>query len=134
MWNGQRDPTFTRDQSNLRIGNGGVGFRDTPERALFLNTMCNIAPAIAGNANRPSLWPSLRDMAFGANLLELDAENGGWTHFFATGNPYATELASEISEPLTMLYKRSLEDRTVPGEWKRAKISAIFKKGNRTAL
>ena len=39
MWNGQRDPTFTRDQSNLRIGNGGVGFRDTPERALNLNTM-----------------------------------------------------------------------------------------------
>ena len=28
-WTGQRDPEFTRDQANLRIRDGGVGFRDT---------------------------------------------------------------------------------------------------------
>ena len=67
---------------------GGVGFRDTSERALFLNTMCNIAPAIAGDASRPSLWPSLRDKAFGADLLQLDTEEGGLTHFFAKGYPW----------------------------------------------
>ena len=86
-WTEQRDPTSTRDQANLRIGNGGAGFCDALERALFLRTMCNITPAIAGNASRPSLWLSLRDKAFGADLLQLDTEGGGWTHFLPQGGP-----------------------------------------------
>ena len=51
-WTGQRDPTLTQVQANLRIGNGRAGFRDTSERAVFLSAVCNIAPAIAGNARQ----------------------------------------------------------------------------------
>ena len=71
--------------------------------------MCNIAPAIAGDASRPSLWPSLRDKAFGADLLQLDTEEGGWTHFFAKGGPMAAELASEI-ERMKGLYHQACRD------------------------
>ena len=71
--------------------------------------MCNIAPAIAGNASRPSLWPSLRDKAFGADLLQLDTEEGGWTHFFAKGGPMAAELASEI-ERMKGLYHQACRE------------------------
>ena len=48
--------------------------RDTSERALFLNTMSNIAQAIAGDADQPSLLPSFREKAFGSDLLQLDTD------------------------------------------------------------
>ena len=86
----------------MRIRDGGVGFRDISERALYLNTMCNIAPAIAGNADQPS-------KAFGPNLLQPDTEEGGWTYFTSTGCPYATELDSEIGR-LKGLYHQAWQD------------------------
>ncbi len=41
------------------------------------------------------------------------------------------ELAKELKAPLTTLFRRSLEDAELPDIWKRAKITAIFKKGDR---
>ena len=108
-WPGQQDPEFTRDQANLRTSDGGVGIRDTSEQAFYLNTMCNIAPAIAGDANQPSLWPTLRERAFGQNLLQHDTEEGGWAFFYRAGCPFATEIRSEI-ERVKGLYSQASQD------------------------
>ena len=43
------------------------------------------------------------------------------------------ELRNELAEPLTILFNKSLEERTVPKDWKEAQITPIFKKGNRNA-
>ena len=115
-WAGQRDPEFTRDQAYLRIRDGGVGLRDTLERQPFLSTMCNIAPAIAGDADQPSMWPSLCDKAFGPNLLQLDTAEGGWTFFFGTGCPMAMALASCIGQVKGLFNQASQDagDEQVP--------------------
>jgi len=36
------------------------------------------------------------------------------------------ELATEIAEPLTVLFNNSLEDSVLPNDWKKSQISAIF--------
>ena len=41
------------------------------------------------------------------------------------------ELAPVLKGPITMLFKRSLEEMELPAVWKIAKITAIFKKGDR---
>jgi len=40
------------------------------------------------------------------------------------------ELASYISEPLALIFNKSLLSGTLPNDWKSAYISAIYKKGN----
>ena len=42
------------------------------------------------------------------------------------------ELSEELALPLTILFNKSLEEGTVPSEWKRAEVVAIFKKGTRS--
>lgn len=42
------------------------------------------------------------------------------------------ELVSVIIEPLTLLFNKSLEESTLPCEWKEAQISAIFKRGDKS--
>ena len=42
------------------------------------------------------------------------------------------ELHKELAEPLTMLFKKSIEEGEIPEDWKFAEVTAIFKKGNRT--
>ncbi len=44
---------------------------------------------------------------------------------------FLKELAKELSKPLAMLFNKSLNDSKLPEIWKRAKITAIFKKGDR---
>ena len=41
------------------------------------------------------------------------------------------EMATSLSLPLTILFKASLDNGTIPTDWKTAKISAIYKKGNK---
>ena len=41
-------------------------------------------------------------------------------------------IQCEISLPLTTIFNKSLEEGTIPLEWKIAEVSAIFKKGNKT--
>ena len=41
-------------------------------------------------------------------------------------------VACEISEPLAILYNKSVTDGIVPQEWKRANITPLFKRGSRS--
>jgi hypothetical protein len=40
------------------------------------------------------------------------------------------ELAKSLTKPLCIIFKQSLRLKMIPKEWKKATISAIFKKGN----
>ena len=42
------------------------------------------------------------------------------------------ELAKSLTKPLCIIFKQSLRLKMTPKEWKKATISAIFKKGNRS--
>lgn len=44
---------------------------------------------------------------------------------------FLQELASEIAGPICEIFKTSIRSGKLPQEWKNARISAIFKKGNR---
>ena len=44
------------------------------------------------------------------------------------------ELSSVLSKPITILYKRSLEEMKLPTEWKEALVTPIFKKGRKSSL
>jgi hypothetical protein len=44
---------------------------------------------------------------------------------------FLKEVSKELSIPLTILFKTSLETMQVPRKWKDARITAIFKKGDR---
>ena len=42
------------------------------------------------------------------------------------------ELSKELAVPLSILFKKSIEEGKIPEEWKFAEVTAIFKKGNKT--
>ena len=42
------------------------------------------------------------------------------------------ELADELAEPLAMIFNKSLEEGSLPDEWKDANVSPIFKKGEKS--
>ena len=44
---------------------------------------------------------------------------------------FLRELSKSLSVPLAMIYKKSLETHTIPDDWKKARISAIHKKGSK---
>lgn len=44
------------------------------------------------------------------------------------------ELSKELPIPLYILFKKSVEEKTVPNDWKTATVIPIFKKGTRTEL
>ena len=44
---------------------------------------------------------------------------------------FLKELAAELKKPFALLFNKSLQDSKLPEIWKRAKITAIFKKGDR---
>ena len=44
------------------------------------------------------------------------------------------ELSSVLSKPITILYKRTLEEMKLPTEWKEGLVTPIFKKGRKSSL
>jgi len=44
---------------------------------------------------------------------------------------FLKNVAEEISEPLAMIFNRSLDDGIVPQDWKMANVTPVFKKGSR---
>src|SRR5437867_13071169 len=47
---------------------------------------------------------------------------------------YALKLKEIISEPLTHLFNKSLSKNEIPLDWKKANVTPIFKKGNRSSV
>ena len=45
---------------------------------------------------------------------------------------FLRELATVLAKPLCMIFNQSLKENTVPEEWKKAQVSAIFKKGEKS--
>jgi hypothetical protein len=45
-----------------------------------------------------------------------------------------TEYAESLAVPLTIIFKKSLHEGIVPGDWTKAIIMPIFKKGKRADL
>jgi len=41
------------------------------------------------------------------------------------------ELSEQIASPLTTIIQQSLHDGTVPGDWRKANITPVFKKGQK---
>ena len=44
---------------------------------------------------------------------------------------FIKNIGESISEPLCLIFNKSLEQKKIPDPWKQAKICAIFKKGNK---
>ena len=44
---------------------------------------------------------------------------------------FMQELLAELCIPLTMIFENSIESAQLPDQWKVARVSAIFKKGNK---
>lgn len=42
------------------------------------------------------------------------------------------ELATELAEPLSLLFNKSIQNGIIPNDWKEATVTAIFKKGSRS--
>ena len=42
------------------------------------------------------------------------------------------ELVDFVALPISILLNRTMEDGTIPGDWKRAFVSAIYKKGSKS--
>ena len=47
---------------------------------------------------------------------------------------FLKDFASELSHPLSMIFKTSLQNSTVPLAWKQGNITPIFKKGSRNSV
>ncbi len=45
---------------------------------------------------------------------------------------FLKELSNQLAKPLNIIFNKSKHERRVPDDWKKARISAIYKKGNKT--
>ena len=90
----QEDRAFVHDRFALPVRLGGGGFRPTAERALFLNTLNNVAPQLLATERTRGLWPSL-DSVFGAGSFNADNAATRWDAFYASGSRFALALRSE---------------------------------------
>ena len=44
------------------------------------------------------------------------------------------ETANELKKPLTIIFKKSVDEGRIPETWKKAIVTAIFKKGDRKKM
>ena len=94
-WKSQEDPTFHRDLMGLKANAGGMGYRNTTRRALFINALANALPKMMGNERTKPLWPSLAD-ALGADSFRKNHVDTCLQTLLDSGSEWAAEFKSEI--------------------------------------
>ena len=78
-WENQTDPTFHRDLMGLKTNAGGMGYRNTERRALFINAINSALPQMMGNERTAPLWASLADV-IGADSFKEENAGTCWQH------------------------------------------------------
>ena len=104
---GHFDPTFYRDLMSLKARAGGMGYRNTARRALFVNALCSALPQMMGDGETTPLWASLGDILGSDSFTEANTDHC-WQTFFNSGSRWASELQSEIDR-LKALHASALE-------------------------
>jgi hypothetical protein len=94
-WESQEDPTFHRDLMGLKANAGGMGYRNTTRRALFINALANALPQMMGNERTQLLWPSLVDVP-GADSFKKNQVDTCWQTLLDSESEWAAEFKSEI--------------------------------------
>ena len=90
------DPTFHRELMGLKTNAGGMDYRNTERRALFINAINSALPQMMGNERTAPLWASLADV-IGADSFKEGNVGTCWQHFFDSGSEFAKEFDSEIT-------------------------------------
>ena len=103
----QTDPTFYRDLMGLKTKAGGMGYRNTERRSLFVNALSSALPQMMGDGETAPLWASLGDILGSDSFTEANADHC-WQTFFNSGSAWATEFQSEIVR-LKALHASALE-------------------------
>jgi hypothetical protein len=104
--NNSPDPTFTRDLFDLKIGQGGGGFRPHTERTNFSNCLNNALPqmlsckAANGTTVRPGLWTSLSNW-IGEGFFD-GAQHKRWEKFSPTLAAASLASSSRSSTALSV--------------------------------
>ena len=44
------------------------------------------------------------------------------------------ELSMQLSGPLSILFRRTLDEGTVPADWREANVTPLYKKGSKSTL
>jgi hypothetical protein len=94
-WESQEDSAFHRDLMGLKANAGGMGYRKTARRALFINALANALPTMIGSKRTQPLWPSLAD-ALGADSFKKNHGDTCWQTLLDSGSEWAAEFKSEI--------------------------------------
>ena len=61
----------------LKANAGGMGYRNTTRRALFINALANALPQMMGNERTQLLWQSLVDVP-GADSFKKNQVDTCW--------------------------------------------------------
>jgi len=91
-------PHFHRDLMGPRAKNGGMGYRNTAIRALFVNSVASAIPQMMGCDGEQLLWAPLGNI-LGADSFQGDNKRACWQTFFDSGSAWGTEFESEIKRP-----------------------------------
>ena len=79
----------------LKTKAGGMGYRNTERRSLFVNALSSALPQMMGDGETAPLWASLGDILGSDSFTEANADHC-WQTFFNSGSAWATEFQSEI--------------------------------------
>lgn len=99
--------------------------------SVFTRENLNIIPGIMG----PSQYPNITDLQVHPNgvsklLKDLNPHKAGGPDNIAP--TILKECANELGPALSLLFQASLNQGTVPPDWKTAMITPLFKKGDRS--
>ena len=126
--------------STLERGDGSTATEDG-DKANILNDFFSSVLTTEDMSNIPNILPSNRSN--GKFVTNLVIEESQVKEKLSNLNPNKSlgpdklyprvlkELSDELAGPLAILFNMSIENSTLPKDWKLAEITAIFKKGNK---